>query len=443
MDRLARLREIVRGSVPRPHVPHVRELTYEPVGADGLPLATPGPPVPALSGARAIDTPLGPSVVVEHCYPGDAAYGGLARVEHFDLVDADALALLTGTSRRRPVAAGAPVRPVFFDIETTGLSGGAGTVAFLVGMGAFDEGGFRTTQFFLNGFAGERALLAAVAAFMKDRPLLVTYNGRSFDVPVMETRWSFHRLPPAFDEVAHVDMLPPARRLWKAAAEGDRSCRLVALEDALFGMARVGDVPGWEIPQRYFEFVRSGDPAPLEPVLQHNRLDLLSLAALTARAQRLVREGPDAAVDHHERLALGRLYERAGRIDEAERCYHVTATHRLVERVVAEEAWHRLAKLLRRQRRFEEAALAWRELLSLGRRGSMAAREAVHALAVHHEHRIGDLARARALALRALASEVDSRRRDAVRHRLARLDRKLACQPATIPLAAPLLKHDD
>jgi len=443
MDRLARLREIIRGSGPRPHVPEVRELTYEPVGADGLPLGTPDAPVPKLAGARAIDTPLGPSVVVEQCFPGDALYGGLARVDEFNLVDADALEMLTGASRQRGGAASVPARPVFLDIETTGLSGGAGTVAFLVGLGAFDESDFRTTQFFLNGFAGERALLAAVTAFMKDRPLLITYNGRSFDVPVMETRWSFHRLPLPFEGVAHVDMLPPARRLWRAGAEGDRSCRLVALEDALFGMARVGDVPGWEIPQRYFEFVRSGDPAPLEPVLHHNRLDLLSLAALTARAQRLVREGPDAARDHHERLALGRLYERAGRLDEAERCYHQTATHLFVERVVAEEAWHRLARLLRRQRRFEEAASAWRELLGLGRRGSLAAREAVHALAVHHEHRHRDLSRARALALRALAAEADPRRRDAARHRLARLDRKLACQSTMVPQAAPLLAHDD
>jgi hypothetical protein len=221
-------------------------------------------------------------------------------------------------------------------------------------------------------------------------------------------------------------MLPPARRLWRdTMAGGERSCRLVALEDALLGLRRVGDVPSFEIPARYFEFLRTGDAGPLEPVLQHNRLDLLSLAVLMARAQRLVREGPGAAADARECAALGRIYERAGRLADAERAYRAAADHPVGDRASGELAWHAIARLLRRRKRHGEAAEAWRQLLRHTDRRSLRGREAVEALAVHHEHRERDLVLARALAQRALAAARDEAGRAALRHRLARLDRKL------------------
>jgi tetratricopeptide (TPR) repeat protein len=318
---------------------------------------------------------------------------------------------------------------VFFDLETTGLSGGAGTVAFLAGCGTFDAGAFRTRQFFLQGFAAERALLHAVAEVLGDAAFLVTYNGRTFDMPVMEMRWLFHRMMP-LDAVPHVDMLPPARRLWREAVDGpDRSCRLVALEEALLGFIRVDDVPGWEIPYRYFEYVRKGDPAPLEPVLRHNRLDLVSLALLTARAQRLVREGHTAGRDARECVALGRLYTRAGRVAQARASFEAAADHAIGDRSSREDGLRELALLCRRQRQYADAARAWNRLLSLGHGRSPRGREAVAALAVHHEHRDRDLESARRYALRALQSEADPTKREAVRHRLARIERKLGQRP--------------
>ena len=135
------------------------------------------------------------------------------------------------------------------------------------------------------------ALLAAAAELFGEAALIVTYNGKTFDVPVMETRWMFHRMEMPLNEVPHFDMLHPARRLWRHDEQG---CRLSTLERTLFDVRRVGDVPGLEIPSRFFGFVRSGDPRPLEPVLEHNRIDLVSLAAVTAHAARLAREGHDA-----------------------------------------------------------------------------------------------------------------------------------------------------
>ena len=422
MSTLERLRQIVRGGAARPREAPVRELTYEPVDADGLPIDRRD--APGLEGATTVQTPFGPAAVIDRRFDADWRFGAV-RVDECEAVEPDLLALLTG----RPVEPRARRRdrPVFLDLETTGLSGGAGTVAFLVGCGWFERGAFRTQQFFLNGYAAERALLHLVSDLLDEAPFIVTYNGRTFDVPVMETRWQFHRIPAPLEDLPHVDMLPPARRLWRAASDGtDRSCRLVHLETALLGYVREGDVSAFEIPSRYFAYVRHGDPAPLEPVLQHNRLDLLALAAITARAQRLIRLGPDGVRDAGECLALGRVYRRAGLMAQAEECFRRAAGFAEAPRTLREEALHGLALLLRRQRRFAEAARAWRDLVALGHGRSRTAREAVEALAIHHEHRDRDLAAARALALKALHSADDLRRREAVRHRLARIDRKIA-----------------
>ncbi len=225
---------------------------------------------------------------------------------------------------------------LFFDLETTGLSGGAGTLAFLVGCGYFDDDGFHTRQLFLSGYEAEREVLDALTALAGRFGGLVTFNGRTFDVPLIETRYLFHRLESPFADMPHFDMLHPARKLWRRRNiaqpshrerwSGGRpgegaSCALGALEEAILGVERVGDVPGFEIPSRYFHYLRTGDLAPLEPVFEHNRLDLLSLAAITAIAARMAGEGPAGAPTPHEALAMGRIYVRLGRCDEAETCF--------------------------------------------------------------------------------------------------------------------------
>jgi uncharacterized protein YprB with RNaseH-like and TPR domain len=451
---LTRLRDIVRASRV-PTVPPRRELTYEPLDAEGQPVDVRQHGLPNLDGASWFDTPHGSVVAVDAEYPAEFLHGRVP-VEDMAVWDRRTLHLVNG----RPLAARSAAvsevavvphgdatddagsawarSPIFFDLETTGLSGGAGTVPFLVGCGWFDNGAFRTRQFFLQGLAAERALLHAVTSFLEAVPLLVTYNGRTFDVPIMETRWLFHRMPFGLDTVPHLDMLPPARRLWRAAAEhAATTCRLVALEQLLCGVVRIGDVPGFEIPQRYFEYVRHGDGRLLEPVLYHNRMDLLSLAALVARAQRLVRDGADAVCDPAECLALGRFLERRGDRVEAERCYRRALVDIAASAAQQQEALHALALLLRRSRRYREAAETWQQVLAQGIGRTVAVREAVEALAIHHEHRERDLQRARGLALRALSSERDPRRREAVRYRLARLDRKLA--QSRPPIHQPLL----
>ena len=315
-------------------------------------------------------------------------------------------------------------RILFLDLETTGLAGGAGTYAFLVGCGWFDGGTFRLRQFFLADFAAERALLEAVTQLADDFSCVVTYNGKTFDLPLMETRFALQRMETPFAEVAHVDLLHPARRMWR---EDDVECRLTYLEQALCGHEREGDVPGFEIPSRYFHYVRSGDARPLQAVLEHNRLDIVSLAMLTARASQLLDEGPSAATTPREAFGMGCLYERAGLLEEALASFRRART---VEGVRAS------AVLLRRLRRYEEAAAAWRELLATRNCPPGCVREATEALAVHHEHRVRDLDAARTFALEALRMQATPARQQAVQYRLARLDRKLASHALPcLPLA--------
>ena len=385
---------------------------------------------------------------IERCLPAlavlaaDERAAGGPRLERPRRLHFDATRSLADDRRRPMVPTDGPL--LFLDLETTGLSGGAGTIAFLVGCGYFDGEGFQVVQYFLSGYHAEHELLVTVAALTEKFGGLVTFNGRTFDVPLIETRYLFHRLSSPFGEMPHFDMLYPARRLWRRrgeAAAGRRegrdrdsfdqsSCALGALEEAILGVHRVDDVPGSEIPSRYFRFLRTGDLQPLEQVFEHNRLDLISLAALTALGMRMVEGGAEAVPSPHEALAMGQIYEYLGRHGEAEAHFARAAgwdpapwDTRSIDRTIRAEALHHLAVHRRRQRRYAAAAEAWHDMLDAGP-GQPLAQEARRALAIHHEHRCRDLDAARAFVLHALESERDPAQIDALRHRLARLERK-------------------
>jgi uncharacterized protein YprB with RNaseH-like and TPR domain len=329
-------------------------------------------------------------------------------------------------------------RMVFFDIETTGLSGGAGTIAFLVGCGWFEPEGFRVRQWLMTGPAGERVLLDALARTLGDASLLVTFNGRTFDVPFMQMRSAFHRQANPFEDMPHFDMLPTARRLW-SRREDDTSCSLTALERSVLGLHRVNDVPGFEIPVRYFQFLRTGDPSLLEGVLEHNRLDVISLAAVTAHALELAEGGPQWCREPCEQLGLGHCYERQGEWDRALASYALAGSAE--DRELRSRALERQALLLRRQHRFGEAASAWLQLLDGARQPfSTIERRAAEALAIHHEHRAGDLAAARRYA-EVVRGQATGRLIVDVEHRLGRIARKQAQQKVGPP-AAPLLDSE-
>jgi len=383
------------------------------------------------------------SFVVTRRFEADAPYGN-GRVGDF------AAQLTAAQAGASLLATGTPRGPfVFFDLETTGLSGGAGTHAFLVGCAWFDDSGaFVVEQHLMTDYASERGMLTFVAQDLATAGALVTFNGKSFDAPVIETRYLYHRLTSPCTPIPHVDVLHPARRFW--GGDPALGCSLMALEQQLLGVRRVGDVPGAEIPERYFQFIRSGDAQPLAEVFEHNRLDLLSLAALTARLLMLVTEGAAATDDEREALALGRVYERAEQTGQAERAFERAAelAGRARERGgrrrqgvewmwtpqgIRAEAIRALALSARRGRRYSEAAGRWRQLLELQGCPAALRREATDALAIHHEHRDRDLSAAHMFALKSLEAGTEKAWGDAARHRLARLERKLVTEQPSLP----------
>ena len=389
-------------------------------------------------GGDIIPTEAGPCVRVLRTYASDHRHGILRMGDCYDdlACGVAALPVLTGNAPFER-AAPDPCGLLFVDIETTGLAGGAGTCAFLVGCARFDGGALRIEQFFMVGHALERALLAVLRAPIEGSGALVSYNGKTFDVPVLETRFLFHRQAPPFASRAHIDMLHTARRLWRGArgvvaAPGAQveSCALTAMEQALFGFRRYGDVPGFEIPARFFSFLRSSDARPLQPVFEHNRLDLVSLAALTARAVRLLRETPDRVDDARECYGVGRLYEAQDEGDRAEGWYEraVTLSTRswhAADGLVRVQALRALALRRRRQGRYEDAAACWEAIAAARACPPPLLREALEALAVHFEHRSRDLVRARRYAERSRQIAQPMSRGTAVEHRLRRLRRKL------------------
>lgn len=220
-----------------------------------------------------VENEHGPHFQMEKLYEGhrrhgSADIGALAELPH-DVLDA------LGNGEISPTP---PERWAFLDTETTGLAGGSGTYAFLIGVGRIASDGFRVRQFFMREYAEEKSLLAALDAHLEEFDVLITYNGKTYDQPLLETRYRMTRQKPPFGRLQHLDLLHGARRLWKLRFE---NCRLTHLESQILGVEREGDLAGELIPYVYFEYLRSREAQRLVPIFHHNALDILTLGCLT------------------------------------------------------------------------------------------------------------------------------------------------------------------
>ena len=209
---------------------------------------------------------------------------------------------------------------LFLDTETTGLAGGAGTVAFLVGLGYFTGGGFAVEQVLMRDYGQESELLRTVSSVAGRFTALCTFNGRTFDAPLLASRFVMHRISARLPDV-HADVLYPARRLWKLRL---KSCTLSNLEEQLLHVKREDDLPGAEVPQTYFRYLRDGDFAPIERILAHNRQDIVSLAQLLCFLCGQV-DCPETVKSGQDLLSLARSLERRGDTARAVKCYRLCA----------------------------------------------------------------------------------------------------------------------
>jgi hypothetical protein len=317
-----------------------------------------------------------------------------------------------------------PSRLVFLDTETTGLAGGTGTCAFLIGIGNVEGMKFVVRQFFLRDYPEEKAVLEALAEALEPCEGIVTFNGKTFDVPLLETRYALARMKSPLDRLIHFDALHPARRLWKLRLE---SCKLTDLEEAILGISREGDVPGSEIPAIYFDYLRSGDARGLQPVFYHNALDVVTLAALTVELARALGDGGAEALGSPlDLFSLSRILGTAGAKEKS-----ISACRQALEAGLPQQveslALKHLAAELKRKRQHESAVDLW---LELSRRETPFALEALEELAIHYEHHLHDLPQALEFALAALARLTDQlplvARRPRFTKRLERLQKKMA-----------------
>lgn len=294
---------------------------------------------------------FGETFVVEAFYDADYQHGADT------LKPANKLETLSIWAQDERITNLPPGAFVFLDTETTGLSGGSGTYAFLIGVGRFQEGKFRLSQYFMRDPSEEAAHLYALEEFLASSEAIVTYNGKAFDIPLLTTRYITHGWQPPFTNFSHLDLLHIARRLWR-----DRlpSRTLGNIEFQILGATRTEqDVPGWMIPQMYFDYIRSGDAGPLKSVFYHNAMDILSLAALFSHVTQILEDAVDITRLHAiDIIALGKFFEDIGDIDKAIDLYLSGLDMELPEAALL-EAIQRLAYIHKKQESFEKAITLW------------------------------------------------------------------------------------
>jgi uncharacterized protein YprB with RNaseH-like and TPR domain len=389
------------------------------IGARDLPPPRPRKPYPIerVVPGRFQETPHGEVYVVEERHPLEHRHGCAT-------LQITAPLHIIAEWAREPRLANAELDTfAFLDTETTGLAGGTGTYAFMVGVGRYEGEEFHLAQFFMRDPIEEPALLAALTEFLRPCQALVTFNGKGFDVPLLNARYITNGEQSPLASFAHLDLLPLARRLWRARLP---SRALGYLEEHILGLVRAQeDVPSWVIPSLYFGYLRSGDARSMKSVFYHNAIDVLSLAALLSHVAGLL-DDPLNVVHGLDLVAMGKLHEDLRHLEKAVQLYERGLAHDLPE-----DAYWKTVKRLslahKRRGNLTTAVALWREAAGSGQ---------IYAhveLAKFYEHKQRDCSEAAqwTRAALALVNAPDFPRHECRRwladleHRLARLHRKL------------------
>lgn len=282
-------------------------------------------------------------------------------------VSSTALAMLGGSGERL----------LFLDTETTGLSRGAGTLAFMVGIGKVESGILHVRQYYLTDYDQEEDMLARVLEELSSCDTLVTYNGKSFDIPLLQNRLVLARINPAVLKLAHIDLLHAARRVYKRRLQ---KCTLGDMESRVLGILRNGDLPGAEAPERWFSYLKTGNISLLDDVLYHNEQDIVTLSHLLSRLAQAYMS-PEQLSHALDIYSVGRAMEAMGESKRAEFCYRQAGP--------SGEALYALARIYRRGGDTNQAVQALTRAASMGGRDSI---PAMVALAKLLEHRLRDYA---------------------------------------------------
>lgn len=254
-----------------------------------------------------------PYYVIENTYPLSYSHGGFRLGDALEL-DMQHLMKMCGELDEDTCINDL----LFLDTETTGLSGGAGTIAFLIGAGYFEKNQFILRQYFIRDYDEEAAVLGSLYQLLREKCVLVTFNGKSFDWNLLKNRFICNRIRLTSDEPAHLDLLYPSRSIWKLKLQ---SCRLSSLEENILGEKRIDDIPGYMIPEIYFKYLEDRDTAEIRKVIRHNELDILSLVSLLLKIYVMLQNPLIEAKDEKELLGVGRIFEKKGDLDNVVKCY--------------------------------------------------------------------------------------------------------------------------
>jgi len=374
-------------------------------------------PIEELVEGEVISTPEGETFLTKEHFPPHFRYGEMTLADILDIPTYPAH-LLSKDERLKELDF---KKALFLDTETTGLTGGTGTFAFMVGLGFFHENEFSIHQFFMRDYSEERSSLSLLKEMMDSFQFLVTFNGRQYDIPLLETRFILSRIISRIREMPNFDLLYPSRKIWKGAYE---NCRLVTLESRLLGVERTDDIPSEWIPYLYFDYIQTGDARRIQQVFYHNQIDILSMVALAGRIH-LVYHDPQAARPRKgvEHFALGRLFWEHGQREKAIPCFEIA-----LKRCADDLSWDVmkwLSMAFKKTGQGEKARSLWEEMAGWSyKRDAFPYVE----LAKYHEHRLKDWERAINYVDEALGliPSHQPREIELLQHRRQRLEQKRA-----------------
>ena len=372
-------------------------------------------PIEQLVKGEIISTPEGETFLTKEHFPPHFRYGEMTLADILDIPTYPAH-LLSKDERLKELDF---EKALFLDTETTGLTGGTGTFAFMVGLGFFHEDKFSIHQFFMRDYSEERAALSLLKDMMDSFQFLVTFNGRQYDIPLLETRFILSRINSKIRQMPNFDLLYPSRKIWKGAYE---NCRLVTLESRLLEIERTDDIPSEWIPYLYFDYIQTGDARKIQQVFYHNQMDILSMVALAGRIH-LVYHDPQAARTRKgiEHFALGRLFWEHGQREKAIPCFEIA-----LKRCADDLSWDVmkwLSMAFKKTGQGEKARSLWEEMAGWSyKRDAFPYVE----LAKYHEHRLKDWERAITYVDEALGliPSHQPREIELLQHRRRRLEQK-------------------
>lgn len=294
---------------------------------------------------------------------------------------------------------------LFYDLETTGLSGGAGTIAFLAGLGWVEKNRLIINQYFLHDFPGEIDFLQLIGELLADKRVLVSYNGKSFDHPLLRTRFLMKGLK--LPLISEIDLLHTSRRLWKKRLP---SCRLGVIEDKILDIHRIDDIPGIEVPDIYFDFLKTNNPGPLEGVFKHHLQDIKSLAFLFAHIEELWSR--PLKISNNDKTSFGKLMMLKGRMEGLQ-----LLKESYLEKDL--EAGKILSIYYKRKGNFTAAAEIWKEMWQSNQDLFQGLE-----LAKYYEHKIKKIELAIIIVKLLMQKENTERIKGELDHRMMRLERK-------------------